>query len=374
MGGNSKRDKTRTDFQDDIPPGLTTHEVHHAANQAHPNPTEAQKEAGNYRKGHMVLWGFPISVENARGALRSGKDKTGRPWSIRMRHHYGYVRKTQGYDGDPLDVIIGPDMTSQKAFIIDQVDPSTGKFDEHKIVLGAKNETDAREIYQTMHEPGWCGLGAIHETTIEGLHAWAHDPVNTRKPASQTLPQENSSDDAAGSVVVRQLLSKATMATDMNPILVTMIQDQAARECTAMCTYLSLSLWCKNQGFKWAGKRLKEWSKDEAHDRDKWLNFLNDYAGILPEVPGCVPMRLMPMSLLDCFDQLLALELTVTENIQILARQADELGEEVVEAFAGDFLKDQIEQVKRIRYVVKVLQFAGDNTSAILHLEHRLPE
>ena len=79
-------------------------------------PTEAQKEAGNYRKGHVRLHGMDISIENPHGSERSGVGKDGKPWSVTMPASYGYVRRTEGADGDQVDVYVGPEPESDQVF------------------------------------------------------------------------------------------------------------------------------------------------------------------------------------------------------------------------------------------------------------------
>jgi hypothetical protein len=74
--------------------------VDRAAAGTHTDPTEAQKEAGNYRKGHTRISGLDISIENPAGSVRSGQDRSGKPWSVEMGAHYGYIRGTEGRDGD----------------------------------------------------------------------------------------------------------------------------------------------------------------------------------------------------------------------------------------------------------------------------------
>lgn len=106
-------------------------------------PTEAQKEAGNYRKGHIKFHGLDISIETAKGQKRTGKDKGGKAWSVVMPADYGYVKRTEGADGDHVDVFIGPHKDSQTAFIINQRHHDTGKFDEHKVMLGYRSEREA---------------------------------------------------------------------------------------------------------------------------------------------------------------------------------------------------------------------------------------
>lgn len=110
-------------------------------------PTDAQKEAGNYRKGHVSLQGLDITIETPRGGERTGTGKDGERWSVTMPAHYGYVRRTEGADGDHVDVYIGGDPDSDQVFVVDQYDPASGKFDEHKVVLGSGSEAEATALY-----------------------------------------------------------------------------------------------------------------------------------------------------------------------------------------------------------------------------------
>lgn len=110
-------------------------------------PTEAQKQAGNYQKGHISFQGLPISIENPKGSTRSGKGPDGKAWSVKMPYDYGYIKRTQGADGDHVDVCIGPDHTSDHVFLVDQHDHRTKQFDEHKVMLGYRTKEAAMAAY-----------------------------------------------------------------------------------------------------------------------------------------------------------------------------------------------------------------------------------
>ena len=105
-------------------------------------PTEAQKEAGNYKKHHISFQGLPITIENPKGSIRKGKG-----WQVRVPYDYGYIKRTRGADGDHVDVCIGPDHQSDHVFIVDQHDHRTGQFDEHKVMLGYRTKEDAKRAY-----------------------------------------------------------------------------------------------------------------------------------------------------------------------------------------------------------------------------------
>lgn len=149
-------------------------------------PTDAQKEAGNYRKAHVRIHGLDISIENTKGSLRSGVGKNGTRWSVKLPDHYGYFKGTEGFDGDHVDCYIGPDVESDRAYIIDQVDADTGKFDEHKVMLGYSSETGARDAYAKAFNDGKAKdrLGALTSMSVADLRDWLGSG-DTKRPASR---------------------------------------------------------------------------------------------------------------------------------------------------------------------------------------------
>lgn len=151
-----------------------------------PEPTEAQKEAGNYKKGHLKLQGLDIALENPKGSTRSGTDQDGRAWYSTMAHDYGYIKRTLGADGDHVDVFIGDKPDSETVYVVDQVDPKTGKFDEHKVMMGFSDEQAAREGYLGNYEAGWKGLGAIKAMPVESFKRWVKEG-DTTKPVTKKV-------------------------------------------------------------------------------------------------------------------------------------------------------------------------------------------
>jgi hypothetical protein len=117
-------------------------------------PTDAQKKAGNYQKHHMSFQGLPVTIETAKGQHRSGTDDHGHKWSVKLPYDYGYIKRTEGADGDHVDVCIGPDHQSDHVFIIDQHDHRTGQFDEHKVMLGYRTREDATRAYRAGFSDG----------------------------------------------------------------------------------------------------------------------------------------------------------------------------------------------------------------------------
>lgn len=148
------------------------------------NPTEAQKEAGNYKKGHIKINGFDITIEQPAGSVRSGEDASGKKWSQVMNNTYGYIRGTEGVDGDHIDVFLGPDMNSDMVYVVDQVN-TDGSFDEHKVMMGFPSLEDARSAYLSNYEEGWQGLGNITGVALDEFKKWIDSSTRKTKPFSE---------------------------------------------------------------------------------------------------------------------------------------------------------------------------------------------
>lgn len=132
-------------------------------------PTEKQKEAGNYKKGHVQVGTFNITIENPKGSVRSGIDTEGNKWETTMQNTYGYIRGTEGVDGDHIDVFLSDDIdgwNGRKVFVVDQYNED-GTFDEHKVMLGF-NEADAAEAaYFANYDRNWAKK---HKTVLTGVN------------------------------------------------------------------------------------------------------------------------------------------------------------------------------------------------------------
>lgn len=153
-----------------------------------PEPTEAQQAAGNYKVGRIKVAGLDISVENPAGSERSGIDPDGKKWRNKLAHHYGYIRRSEGADGDHVDVFVNPGTPEDydgQVFVVDQADPKTGRFDEHKVMMGFPSAKAAQEAYQANYAKDWTGLRAVQPMTMEQFKAWVSDPANTKKPAAK---------------------------------------------------------------------------------------------------------------------------------------------------------------------------------------------
>lgn len=149
-------------------------QVQAAEAEVNTNPTEAQKEAGNYKKGHVQIGTFNVTIEQPKGSVRSGVDADGKKWETEMQNTYGYIRGTEGVDGDHIDVFLSDDIDGwdgNKVFVVDQRN-ADGSFDEHKVMLGFNDINDAEAAYMSNYEEGWQGLGAITGVSIEEFEKW----------------------------------------------------------------------------------------------------------------------------------------------------------------------------------------------------------
>ncbi|HHA2651934.1 TPA: PLxRFG domain-containing protein [Stenotrophomonas maltophilia] len=149
-----------------------------------PAPTDAQKEAGNYKKGHVRINGHDISIENPAGSQRDPR------WPA-LKNHYGYFKGTVGKDKDHVDVFM-TDRAEDPAlpvYVVDQVNKD-GSFDEHKVIMGTASEQEARDTYLANYSKGWTGLGGIKEMSQEQFKAWVHDPKKTTRRVTRTKPAE----------------------------------------------------------------------------------------------------------------------------------------------------------------------------------------
>ena len=167
------------------------------------SPTEAQKEAGNYRKGHLKFDGYDISIENPKGSVRRGTDADGNEWEQEMQNTYGYIRGTEGVDGDHIDVFLSDDPTSGDVFVVDQVNKD-GSFDEHKVMYGFPDIESARKAYLSNYEEGWQGLGAITPVSKEEFKKWIESSHRKTKPFAEYSGVKPLGDTLFGEKVVAE--------------------------------------------------------------------------------------------------------------------------------------------------------------------------
>lgn len=156
-----------------------------AIEETETNPSDAQKESGNYKKGHIKFGGYDYTIENPKGSTRSGKDADGKEWKITMHDTYGYIRGKFGKDGDHLDMFINDkadlDNWDGDVFVVDQVN-SDGSFDEHKVMYGYDSMDDAEKAYLANYSKGWKGLGSITGVSKDEFDKWLDTSKRKLKP------------------------------------------------------------------------------------------------------------------------------------------------------------------------------------------------
>lgn len=156
-----------------------------AIEETETNPSDAQKESGNYKKGHIKFGGYDYTIENPKGSIRSGKDANGKEWKVTMHDTYGYIRGKYGKDGDHLDMFINDkadlDNWNGDVFVVDQVNPD-GSFDEHKVMYGYDSMSDAEKAYLANYSEGWQGLGGITGASKAEFDKWLDTSNRKLKP------------------------------------------------------------------------------------------------------------------------------------------------------------------------------------------------
>jgi len=175
------------------PLDAAAHEAATSPNNDLPAPTQAQIEAGNYKKGKIRLHGLDISIESPQGSERTGTSPDGTEWRHTMSDHYGYIKRTTGADGEQVDVYVGPQHDSNKAFVIDQLNQQDGSFDEHKVMLGYPDEASAVAAYRSNFGKGW-KVGPVSAMSVDEFKQWLKDgnqtkPAATGKAADELLGQ-----------------------------------------------------------------------------------------------------------------------------------------------------------------------------------------
>lgn len=199
-----KENETPLDYAERI---VEAKRLHEEELKVDTNPTEAQKEAGNYKKGHIKINGFDITIEQPSGSVRSGKDANGKEWSVTMNNTYGYIRGTESVDGDHIDVFLGPDMNSDIVYVLDQVN-TDGSFDEHKVMMGFSSLEDARSAYLSNYEEGWQGLGNITGVALDEFKKWIDSSTRKTKSFSEYKGIKREEDIAPRKVKKLSLVDK----------------------------------------------------------------------------------------------------------------------------------------------------------------------
>ena len=161
-------------------------QIEAASTKVNTEPTEAQKEAGNYKKGNVQVGTFDITIEQPKGSVRKGTDADGKHWESKMNNTYGYIRGAVGVDGDHIDVFLSNDIdgwNGRKVFVVDQYNPD-GSFDEHKVMLGFNDADEAKSDYLANYENGWEDGRRIDVSAVnlEDFEKWIASSKRKTKP------------------------------------------------------------------------------------------------------------------------------------------------------------------------------------------------
>jgi hypothetical protein len=181
-------------------------------------PTEAQKEAGNYKKGHVQVGTFDITIEQPEGSIRRGTDADGKKWESKMHNTYGYFRGTEGVDGDHIDVFLSNDIdgwNGRKVFVVDQYNPD-GTFDEHKVMLGFNDMDEAKSDYLANYEKGWENGRRIDvsATNLKDFEKWIDSSHRKTKPFSEYSSVNKGSEKAEKKQKKQSVFDKAKEIAD----------------------------------------------------------------------------------------------------------------------------------------------------------------
>lgn len=103
--------------------------------------------------------GLEVCVEKLAGGLRHGRP---------LLMDYGYFPGVPAPDGDDLDVFVGPYAEDEHAdesdmvYIVHQISPDTGRYDEDKVFIGCRSAIEVKKTYLLQYSQGHFGaLSAI---------------------------------------------------------------------------------------------------------------------------------------------------------------------------------------------------------------------
>ena len=181
---NKKIYITETQLMHYIKEHMSNETIDERTKEINEHPTDAQKEAGNYKMAHITFSGFKITIENAKGSKRYWKDEKGKTGYNEMKHHYGYFSNSLGHDGDHVDVFLGSNQDSDKIYVVDQ-NKKDGTFDESKVMLGFDSKKDAKEAYLSNFTPDWKGFRNITGVSKKFFKKWLYNGRKQQKPFAE---------------------------------------------------------------------------------------------------------------------------------------------------------------------------------------------
>ena len=215
-----------------------------ASSEVNTDPTEAQKEAGNYKKGHVQVGTFDITIEQPQGSVRKGTDADGKQWESKMNNTYGYIRGAVGVDGDHIDVFLSNDIdgwNGRKVYVVDQYNPD-GSFDEHKVMLGFNDADEAKGDYLANYEQGWENGRRIDITgvNLEDFEKWIESSKRKTKPfgeyssVKKDVVEINTPEEAGYSITPSTYTNKKGKTSDVSLLTfghdLTADQERAVKE------------------------------------------------------------------------------------------------------------------------------------------------
>ena len=215
-----------------------------ASAEVNTDPTEAQKEAGNYKKGHVQVGTFDITIEQPQGSVRKGTDADGKQWESKMNNTYGYIRGAVGVDGDHIDVFLSNDIdgwNGRKVFVVDQYNPD-GSFDEHKVMLGFNDQDEAKGDYLANYEQGRENGRRIDITgvNLEDFEKWIESSKRKTKPfgeyssVKKDVVEINTPEEAGYSITPSTYTNKKGKTSDVSLLTfdhdLTADQERAVKE------------------------------------------------------------------------------------------------------------------------------------------------
>lgn len=215
-----------------------------ASAEVNTDSTEAQKEAGNYKKGHVQVGTFDITIEQPQGSVRKGTDADGKQWESKMNNTYGYIRGAVGVDGDHIDVFLSNDIdgwNGRKVYVVDQYNPD-GSFDEHKVMLGFNDADEAKGDYLANYEQGWENGRRIDITgvNLEDFEKWIESSKRKTKPfgeyssVKKDVVEINTPEEAGYSITPSTYTNKKGKTSDVSLLTfghdLTAGQERAVKE------------------------------------------------------------------------------------------------------------------------------------------------
>lgn len=164
-----------------------------------PLPTDpSQWKVGvKYSYASMV-----IILEYLAGDTRTGTAPDGTKWSQVMPAAYGYIDGTKDADGEDIDIYLAsPFNDDASVLIVDQQNPDSKKFDEHKVMIGFSDESSAVSTYVSAFGDGkgQDRILSVASMSLEQFVQWVENddhqtPVGTPASSDQTntgLPQQS---------------------------------------------------------------------------------------------------------------------------------------------------------------------------------------